>query len=172
MAMKGRETLAVDPERSAGERSEPELSEGSTANAPAEAPLLPGAPPDPEVLEKALRRQYSAQYKLRILQEADGLKDSGEIGALLRREGLYSSHLVNWRRQREQGVFSALSPKTRGRRAPERNPLARRVAELEGENRDLRKRLKEAETIIEVQKKLSEALGIAQEGCASSGNSS
>ncbi|MGH9361463.1 MAG: IS3 family transposase, partial [Thermoanaerobaculia bacterium] len=121
-------------------------------------------PPGPEVLEKAQRRQYSAEYKLRVLQDADSLKDSGAIGGLLRREGLYSSHLVTWRRQREEGFLSALSPKRRGRRARERNPLARRVAELEGENRDLKKRIKEAETIIEVQKKPLGALGTEPTG--------
>jgi transposase-like protein len=173
MSKKGREEPTGDPKRSGGERSEPERSEGSpVGRAPAGLPPRPSTPPDPEVLEKARRRQYSADYKVRVLQEADSLKDSGEIGALLRREGLYSSNLITWRRQREEGILSALSPKTRGRRARERNPLARRVAVLEGENRELRKRLKEAETIIEVQKKLSELLAVAQESAESKGNSS
>jgi len=174
MAKKRREEdPAGDPKRSGGERSEPERSEGSpAAGAPSEAPLAPPSPPDPEVLDRAQRRQYSAEYKLRILREADSLKETGEIGALLRREGLYSSHLVTWRRQREEGLLSALSPKKRGRRAREHNPLVRRVVELEGENRDLKKRLKEAETIIEVQKKLSELLGPSQESPESTGRPS
>ena len=173
MAKKRGEDSAGDPKRSGGERSEPERSEGSpAAGAPGEAPVRPVSTPDPEVLEKAQRRQYSAEYKLRVLQEADSLKDSGEIGGLLRREGLYSSHVVTWRRQREEGLLSALSSKKRGRRAREHNPLARRVAELEGENRDLKKRIKEAETIIEVQKKLSELLGLSPKGPESTGISS
>jgi hypothetical protein len=143
------------PERSSAERSEAERSGGTPGDgAPVAAPTPPPAPPDPEVLEKPQRHQYPAAYRLKILQEADALKDSGQIGALLRREGLYSSHLVTWRRQREQGALAALSPKTRGRKLQERNPLARRVAELEAENRELNKRFREAETIIEVQKKL------------------
>jgi len=83
------------------------------------------------------------------------------LGALLRREGLYSSHLTTWRRQREEGSLAALSPKKRGRPAAPASPLARRVAALERENARLTQRLQQAETIITVQKKLSEALGIA-----------
>ena len=123
--------------------------------APSPAPV----PPDPEVLEKAQRRQYSAEYKLRVLREADAT-ELGQIGALLRREGLYSSHLNTWRRQREEGALSALSPKKQGPKAREKNPLARRVAELEAENQQLRRRLQEAQVIIEFQKKVSDVLGI------------
>jgi len=150
------EGSAGDPKRSSGERSETERSEG----APAEStPQLP-SPPDPEVPEKARRRRYTAEYKLRILQEADALREAGEIGALLRREGLYSSHLITWRRQRDEGALSGLKPKKRGRKAKEQNPLARRLAEIERENRRLKKRLEKAEIIIEFQKKVADVLGI------------
>ena len=119
------------------------------------------SPPDPEVPEKKPRRKFTAQYKLRILEEADAC-GSGQIGALLRREGLYYSNLTTWRKQKEEGLLDALSPKKRGRKKKEKNPLARRVTLLERENERLRKKLKKAETIIDVQKKISEILGISQ----------
>ena len=109
---------------------------------------------------KARRRRFSATYKLEILQEADACSEPGEIGALLRREGLYSSHLSKWRQQREEGALEGLKPKKRGRKARPRNPLTRRVAELERDNERLRRKLEQAETIIEVQKKLSRILGM------------
>ncbi len=116
------------------------------------------AGPDSEVAEKPERRKYSAEYKLRILQEVDMCSEPGEIGALLRREGLYSSYLNTWKKQREKGTLAALSPRKRGRKATPVNPLSARMAELEGENRRLAERLNQAETIIEVQKKVSEML--------------
>lgn len=116
--------------------------------------------PDPEVPEKRPRRQFSVQYKLRILEEVDARSDQGHIGAILRREGLYYSNIRKWRHQRDQGVLHSLSPKKRGRKAKEVNPLAHKVAALERENKRLQKKLKQAETIIEVQKKISEILGI------------
>ena len=123
--------------------------------------VSPSPPPDPEVAERAARRRFTAEYKLRMLRQADACTGTGELGALLRREGLYSSHLTTWRRQREEGSLAALSPKKRGRPVAPASPLARRVAELERENARLTQRLQQAETIITVQKKLSEALGIA-----------
>ncbi len=120
----------------------------------------PSAPPDPEVSERAARRRFTAEYKLQVLQEADACAGTGELGALLRRQGLYSSHLTTWRRQRERGALAALAPKKRGRPGAPRSPLARRVAELERDKVRLERRLKQAETIIEVQKKVSEILGI------------
>ena len=108
--------------------------------------------PDPEVSAKPVRRKFSAEYKRRILQEAARCKP-GEIGALLRREGLYSSHLAKWRRQVEKAETEALSAKKRGRKPQPPNPLARRVAELERENERLHQKLAQAEAIIEVQKK-------------------
>lgn len=106
--------------------------------------------PDPEVPERAQRRRFSAEYKARILMEADACTKPGQIGALLRREGLYSSHLVEWRRQREQGALAALAPKTRGRKPA--NPLEEEVRRVRAENEQLRNRLAQAEAVMEVQK--------------------
>jgi len=119
-------------------------------------------PPDPEVPEKKPRRNFTAKYKLQILAEADACSQPGQLGVLLRREGLYSSNLTTWRRQREKGVLKAMAPKKRGRKQKEKNPLAQKVAQLEKENRRLQQKLKKAELIIEAQKKMSEILGIAQ----------
>ena len=113
--------------------------------------------PDPEVVPRAKRRQFSAKYKLRILTEADQCTQRGEIGALLRREGLYSSHLTTWRRQRDRGQLAGLTPKKRGRKP---DPQAVELARLQRENEQLKARLEQAETIIEVQKKLSQMLGL------------
>jgi transposase len=110
--------------------------------------------PDPEVTAKARRRRFTTEFKLRILEEADRCQGSGEIGALLRREGLYSSHLQKWRQQRREG----LAGRKRGRPS-ERNPLSARVAQLERENERLREKLEKAEVIIEVQKKVAALLG-------------
>jgi transposase len=117
---------------------------------------------DPEVAEQKPRRKFTAKYKLRILAEADACTQPGQIGVLLRREGLYSSNLTTWRKQRAQGILQAMAPKKRGRKLKPQNPLAERVAQLEKENRRLQDKLKKAETIIEVQKKISEILGINQ----------
>lgn len=158
----------VGPERSSGERSETERSGGPTREAaPNQAPWQGPAPPDPEVLEKAQRRQFSAAYKLRILGEVDACTQIGEIGQILRREGLYSSHLNNWRRQRDEGALSGLQPKKRGRRIRDANPLARELAASEAENRKLKKRLAQAQTIIEFQKKVADVLGIPLNHCES-----
>lgn len=119
-------------------------------------------PPDPEVPEKKRRRKFTAKYKLRILSEADSCTEPGQIGILLRREGLYSSHLTTWRRQRDEGLLDALSPKKRGRKKKPKNPLAEKVARLEKDKRRLQQKLKQAELIIEAQKKMSEILGISQ----------
>ena len=119
-------------------------------------------PPDPEVPEKKPRRRFTTAYKLRILKAYDSCTESGEIGALLRREGLYHSNINTWLRQRDEGVLHGLSPKKRGRKAREVNPLAKEVARLERQNKKLFEKLKQAETIIEVQKKISEILGIPQ----------
>jgi transposase len=116
--------------------------------------------PDPEVTEKAVRRKFTAKYKLRILQEAESCSTQGQMGALLRREGLYSSNLTTWRRQQEKGALEALSPKHRGPKAKNMDPSVCRIAELEKENNRLKEKLKQAETIIDVQKKLSEILQI------------
>jgi len=118
---------------------------------------------DPEVPEKPIRRRFTAEYKLRILRLVDDCTEPGSIGALLRREGLYSSHLTMWRRQRERGALDGLQPKKRGRKADERNPLLPEVERLRKENEQLTKRLKQAELIIEVQKKVSQVLEIPLE---------
>jgi len=116
--------------------------------------------PDPAVLEKPVRRRFTAEYKLRILHEADQCTASGQLGALLRREGLYSSLLSTWRHQREQGTLAGLTPKRRGRKANPDAPLIAENQRLMRETQRLAAKLRQAETIIEVQKKLSEILGI------------
>lgn len=117
--------------------------------------------PDPEVRERSKRRRFTAEYKLRIVREAEACKGDGDIGALLRREGLYSSNLSAWRRQRDGIVRKGLAAVRRGRKAKQIDP---RIKELERENALLRRRLKRAETILEIQKKASELLGISLEG--------
>ncbi len=114
-------------------------------------------PPDPEVAEKAKRRRFSAEYRLRIVREADSCKESGEIGALLRREGLFSSQLLLWRRQRDAGSLEGLRSKKRGPKAKAVDP---RVKGLERENARLKRKLEQAETIIDIQKKVAGILGI------------
>ena len=116
--------------------------------------------PDPEVVPMAERRRFSVEYKLRILEEAEQCTEPGEIGALLRREGLYSSYLSRWRRARERGSLNALRPQKRGRKPSADPKLAKEVADLRRENERLQKKLETAETIIEVQKKLSQLLGL------------
>ena len=113
-----------------------------------------------EVKPKASRRRFSAEYKRAVLAEADACEKTGDLGALLRREGLWSSHLSTWRAQRAAGVLHGLMPKKRGRKATPANPLSDRVKELEREITKLRKRAERAEAIIEVQKKLSELWGV------------
>jgi transposase len=115
---------------------------------------------DTEVVAKAQRRRFSAAEKLRILREADGCTRPGEVGALLRREGLYSSHLACWRAARKRGELTGLSPRSRGPKAQRPDARDRKIAELERENRKLQAKLERAEGLIEVQKKVSEILGI------------
>lgn len=110
-----------------------------------------------EVAAKAVRRRFSAEYKLRILEEAAACS-SGERGARLRREGLYSSHLTTWRRQREAGQLAGLAAKKRG---PKPNPEAEELKRLRKENERLQVRLQQAEAIIEAQKKLAQLFGLS-----------
>lgn len=117
--------------------------------------------PDPEVVPTAKCREFTAGYKQRILEEADNCTKLGQVGALLRREGLYSSHLTTWRRQRERGIFEGLAPKKRGRK--NKDELEKELNNLRRENEDLQERLEQAEAIIEVQKKLARLLGLATE---------
>jgi transposase-like protein len=144
----GRRPAGEAPEREDGERSEPALSAGA----------FPAGAPPTEVLAVAKRRQFTAEYKLRIVQEADACRAAGELGALLRREGLYSSHLSTWRAQRRQGALAALSDVKRGRK-----PVPREVRENERLQREIQRlqgRLDQAERIIEIQKKVAALLGI------------
>ena len=114
--------------------------------------------PDPEVVPKAKRRQFTAKYKLRVLEEADRCTERGQIGELLRREGLYSSHLSKWRQQRARGQLQGLAPKKRGRKS--QDPSVAELARLRRENERLRVQLEQAEIIIDVQKKLAQLLGL------------
>jgi len=117
----------------------------------------PGVVPDPEVVEKAKRRQFSPEYKLRVLREADACRGEGQIGALLRREGLYSSHLTTWRRLRETGALAGMRAKKRGPKGRGEDP---RVKQQQREIARLQRQLKQAVTIIEIQKKVAGILGI------------
>jgi transposase-like protein len=145
-----------EPERRGDERSEAARSGGSPTGEREATPLLP----DPEVPARHAKRRFTTAYKLDILRQADACTRPGELGALLRREGLYSSHLVTWRRQRAHG----LTPKRRGRKPTSSDPrvktLEREKAALATENRRLERRLERAETIIAFQKKVAELLGI------------
>lgn len=118
------------------------------------------AHPNPEVQDKAVRRSFTTEYKLRILTLADACSEPGSLGTLLRREGLYASNLNTWRHQRERGVLSGLTPKKRGRKELVRDPLVTENEKLRRENERITKRLKQAEIIIDVQKKVSQLLGI------------
>jgi transposase-like protein len=153
-----------------GEIQEARRATEISAMAEAAAGNGPQGPPDPEVPETVPRRRFTAAFKLRIVQQADGCTQPGEIGALLRREGLYSSHLVTWRRQREEGLLKGLAPKKRGRKKKSVDPSAARVAQLEKENRRLKHQLRRAEIIIDAQKKISEILGIEQDPEDSTGD--
>ena len=149
-------TTMEDPERSGGERSEAPQSGGSSMverRSPGSAEKVP----DPEVVARPKRRQFTIEYKLRILREADACKESGEIGALLRREGLYSSHLVLWRRQREQAAQTQLKSRKRGPKSKAQDP---RIKQLERENARLQRRLKRVALLLDIQKKVGAILGI------------
>jgi transposase-like protein len=129
---------------------------GEAAIAAGAAP--PPSRPDSEVVARPVRRRFTAEYKRSILDQADLARDSGAIGALLRREGLYSSHLGTWRRQRKQGEFDALKPKKRGPKVVV-SPLVKQNREQQAVIARLTKKLKNAELIIEVQKKVAGAPG-------------
>jgi transposase-like protein len=147
----------VSLERSEAERSEAERSGGLTKSASRQVRV---SAPDPEVSAASGRRRFSAAYKARIVREADACKEPGEIGALLRREGLYSSHLTHWRKDYRKGAESALADDKRGRKQT-KNPLKPEVERLGRELERAQKKLKQAELIIEFQKNLCEILGIS-----------
>ena len=117
--------------------------------------------PVTEVSEKAKRRRFTAEYRQRILREAAACTERGEVGALLRREGLYSSHLTIWRQQAEQAQREALAPKKRGPKPKAIDERDQRIAQLERDNAKLARRAERAEALVEVQKKVSQLLGIA-----------
>jgi transposase-like protein len=119
--------------------------------------------PDPEVPAKATRRRFSARYKLRILEQTDGC-DSGEVGALLRREGLYHSNLQTWKKQRDEGTLEGLTPRKRGRKPKPVNPLDSQLRQLQSENRKLKVKIEKYEAMLELQKKVSQLLGISLAG--------
>ena len=132
---------------------------GEAANAAGAAPPAPRpSVPDSEVIARPRRRSFTAEYRRSILEQADAAHDAGAVGLLLRREGLYSSHLATWRRQRKQGGIDALTPKKRGPKVVV-SPLVKENRELLAANARLTKKLKNAELIIEVQKKVAALLG-------------
>lgn len=138
-----------EPERRADERSETARSGGSPTDERDGGPVLP----DAEVTARHARRRFTVAYKRQVLRDADACTQPGEIGALLRKEGLYSSHLVTWRHQRDVG----LAPQKRGRKASAIDP---QVKKLEHENRRLTSRLQKVEALLAFQKKVSELLQI------------
>src|ERR1035437_3018587 len=132
-----------------------EKQAGSPSNPPKGAEEVP----DPEVSAIPKRRTFTAEYKLGILKQGEESSALGGVGEIVRREGLYSSHLTEWRRQRDSGALVALGTK-RGRR-PTHNPLSEEVEELRREIAHLKSRLEQAEVIIDVQKKVASLLGLA-----------
>lgn len=118
-----------------------------------------GDVPDPEVADKATRRRFTAAYKRRIVREADKCTKPGDLGALLRREGVYSSSLSAWRRQLAAGELAGTGAR-RGPKAQTKDPRDKRIAELERETRRLGRKLEQAETVIGIQKKVASLLGI------------
>jgi transposase len=134
------------------------LRSGSLRATGSKAGPEPNAHPDPEVVAHAKRRTFTVDYKQRILAEADQAKGSGGIGALLRREGLYSSVLTNWRRERAAGVRQSLAPQRRGPKS-KRDPVQEEVQKLQKDNARLTEQLRKAEIVIDVQKKVGALLG-------------
>ena len=139
------------------QRSEAARSAAAGKTVARQPPALPR--PDPEVVAGAKRRTFTAEYKLRILAEADAAAaQPGAIGALQRREGLYSSHLVTWRRERQTGILKGLTPHKRGPKS-KRNPQEEEMQKLRRENQRLTEQLRKAEIVIDVQKKVGALLG-------------
>jgi transposase len=153
-----RTTMDVEGLRVPALGVEERSDEGPSAGAHA----LP-VPPDPEVVAKPKRRRFTAEYRLRILEEADRCAGTGEVGQLLRREGLYSSHLANWRKARRDGALRGLRSKKRGAKPKASNPLEPKVRELEAKVARLEKDLHKAHTILDVQEKVAGLLGFSLE---------
>jgi transposase len=139
-------------------RKEPERSEGDRSATDGKTGAAPETHPDPEVVAQAKRRRFTAEYKQRILAAVDQAKGSGEIGALLRREGLYSSLLSTWRRERDAGVLQALTPQKRGPKS-KRDPITEENQQLRREMLRLAEELRKAEIVIDIQKKVATLLG-------------
>jgi transposase-like protein len=142
---------SLGAQRSGGERSEPERSGAPNDGARP-------APPSTEVTERPIRRQFTAAYKLSIVQEADRCTEFGQIGAMLRREGLYHSHLDKWRKLRASGDLESLTPRKRGPKSVAPNLLSKEIEQLRRENAKLEKKLKKAQLVIEFQKKVAALL--------------
>jgi transposase len=150
-------TVLPAAEHREAERSEADRSAAAGKTVAPEPPVPPR--PAPEVVADAKRRAFTAEYKQRILADADAAAtQSGAIGALLRREGLYSSHLVTWRRERQAGILEGLTPHKRGRKY-KRNPQDEEIQKLRRENQRLTEELRKAEIVIDVQKKVGALLG-------------
>jgi transposase len=138
--------------------------EGSASSSPSPTTTTPdGGPrrPNPEVTDRPTRRRFTADYKQRILAEAEAARDAGQIGALLRREGLYSSHLAEWRGTRDRAVRAALEPKKRGQKPAAPDARTLEIARLRRENERLETSLRKAELLLDLQKKVSQILDIA-----------
>ncbi len=148
MTLNGLPAIAVGAEERSDEAS------GAMAGTP---PIRP----DPEVVAKPKRRRFTAEYRLRILEEADGCTQPGEVGQMLRREGLYSSHLTKWRQARREGSLRGLRSKKRGAKPQAGNPLEPKVRELEAKVARLEKDLHTAHTILDVQGKVAGLLGFS-----------
>jgi transposase-like protein len=142
------------PAQGVEERSDETPSAGGRA---------PSVRPDPEVVAKPKRRRFTAEYRLRVLEEAEQCSEPGEVGQLLRREGLYSSHLTAWRKARRDGALRGLSSKKRGAKPKASNPLEPKVRELEAKVARLEKDLHTAHTILDVQEKVAGLLGFSLE---------
>ena len=139
-------------------RREPERSEVDRSATDGKTVAVPQPHPDPEVVAQTKRRRFNAKYKQNILTQADQAKGSGRIGALLRREGLYSSLLATWRRERDAGVLQALAPQKRGPKS-KRDPMADENQQLRRETARLTEELRKAEIVIDIQKKVATLLG-------------
>jgi transposase len=146
-----------------GQRAPAHGVEERSDEAPSAGAHAPPDRPDPEVVAKPKRRRFTAEYRLRILEEADRCVGAGEVGQLLRREGLYSSHLANWRQARRDGALRGLRSKKRGAKPKEINPLAPKVRELEAKVARLEKDLHKAHIILDVQEKVAGLLGFSLE---------
>ncbi len=164
------ETVRIDGEQTVGAGETQGARRASGVSPARDSGKKRSGTADVEVLAKATRRQFSAEYKRRILREAAAAREAGEIGALLRREGLYFSYLNTWSHQCERGELAALTPRRRGRKEKAVNPLAKRVAELDSDKRSLERKLQQAELLLDIQKKASQLLQIPLSSLDEDGN--